>query len=246
MAINSFTKGKTTMGESLKAKTENSTIYFILAKIVAVAILSAGITYSIVNTFIITPKNEEIAKLKEALANNSKQVDALNKEVERIKISNPQFNPTPASTPQIPEEDSSPMATESNKQDSASVTKQEINGLTIEIINTRRIGDTLKLDLRLTNNTSEVKEITLFGKGLYGSSKIYSNGSFYEASTVTSANDNGQLHTVRVPNGTYINASVDFKNVPNNLHFTELIEVTYSYENSTPSGVIPFKNVGIK
>jgi hypothetical protein len=43
-----------------------------------------------------------------------------------------------------------------------------------------------------------------------------------------------------------MNASVDFKNIPNDLHFTGLIEVTYSYENLMPSGAIPFKNINIK
>lgn len=235
------------MGESLKVKTENSAIYFILAKIVAVTILSAGITYSIVNTFIITPKNEEITKLREALANNSKQIDTLNKEVEQIKIPNSSaLYPTPTSSTRMPEEVTGSVVPGTDKQDATPVTKQEVDGLTIEITNTRRVGDTLKLDLRLTNNTPEAKVITLFGKGLYGSSKIYSNGDYHEASTVTSVNDNGQLYNVRVPGSTYMNASVDFKNIPNDLHFTELIEVTYSYENSTPAGVIAFKNINIK
>ncbi|HEY6804815.1 MAG TPA: hypothetical protein VI306_14670 [Pyrinomonadaceae bacterium] len=140
---------------------------------------------------------------------------------------------------------SSPPVSQSPREEPSPVTAQEIYGILIETVGNRRVGDIVYLNLRLTNNTSEAKLVTLFGAGLYGKAKLYSDGNPYDGSYVTVGSEERELLDVRIPGNTYVNANVVFKGIPTNLHSATVIEIPYSYQNGMPDGRMHFTKIDI-
>ncbi|HEV7475899.1 MAG TPA: hypothetical protein VGN90_17720 [Pyrinomonadaceae bacterium] len=160
---------------------------------------------------------------------------------------------SPTSSPNRPRESPTetvtttptPIVPSPTREEASPVTAQEVWGIRLDIVGTRRIGDTLYLNLRLTNDASEAKLITLFGKGLYAEAKIYADGNIYEGSYVSAGSEELGLVDVRVPGQTYVNANIVFKGLPTNLHFATTIEIPYSSQNNLPAGRMHFTKISI-
>lgn len=177
----------------------------------------------------------EKSNLEEQIAQKQEIINELQNQIETTKIN---------STTQ--QENLNSLTPES---DSSTVQVQEVSGIKITLLRSRRnSSNDVLFEFKVENVSSSEQSIDLFGGGSFGNgnSRMFANGSEYAAINIQFGDEQAGIVGKRLPANVTLNAFLGFRGVPTDLQTIDVLELAYSYNNLIPAGYLQFRDISIE
>jgi hypothetical protein len=249
------------MQTTLRERLEKNAVMYVLTTLIGAVIITAGVTWRVMETVWIEPQRNQITQLQATIADlRSQMATSRPNDSQRNTIP---VSPSAASPPKtaatfaadaLPSQTSGakisevqPAATQ-DSQSQPPVLTQEIDSIAITITKAHFANDSLVFDFQVVNKSPSDQSFNLFGAGSYGNgnSRFMADGQEYAATSIRVGNAmRDGIVWKRYASGIPLNGFVAFKGVPQTLRIVPLLELAYSVDNLKPSAVFRFKNIPV-